>query len=397
MSIHEKIHQLLWDRRYVRIPDDICVPEIEYVLIKDMNIEDRNLYSFVRSKELELARKQGVQTEVEILAEARKAGLWTDQDELILEKADEHIAFLKAEQSKQKFLARKKSIELDIESTIKKKNISQTKRNDYFINSAEYYASEVAASTLIRRLIYTIDNNLLWPTDESFLNFKRDYIGFIIFITNEVLSEGLWPTDELREIARNPEWRLTWVLQKEDLPSIFNRTIGDLTLNQKLVIYWSRVYDSAFESTEPPSMEIINDDEKFDEWLANREISEKEKHNESRISTKDHQERMQVLDGEYSEICNCGAKAKNIGKGLGERMQHTNVCPYGTFKRYSYDEREKIAKQMYARNSDRVRTLLEQEQQAVIANGEIEEQHLRGTKTRHVLGMKTDVVSLNRK
>ena len=393
MSVQEKIQQLLWDKRYIRIPEDVCPSDLTYILIKDMTIEDRNLYTFVRSKELALARKQGVPTEAELLAEAKKVGLWTAEDDLVVAKADEHIEFLKSEQNRQKFLARKKSLQIDIDAALAKKLTTQSKKNDYFINSADYYANEIAASTLARRVAFNIDDEPLWPSDDSFLYFKQYHQAFVFFVINEVLSEGVMPIDEIREVAHHPEWRLTWTLQREYLPAIFNRNICDLNLNQKLLIYWSRVYDSAFESQEPPTTEVVNDDEKFDEWLANRELSAKEDDSTKRIDTKHHQEHMQILDGEYSEICNCGAKAKNVGKGLGERIRHTQVCPWGTFHRYTRAEREKIASRTYSRNTDRVRNLIDQEQQTIIDKGSIEEQKLRGKKTRHILGMKTDVVS----
>lgn len=397
MSVQEKIQQLLWNKRYVQIPAEYMQDGCEYIIVKDMTVEDRNLYSFVRRKELELARKQGVRTEAELLSEAKVVGLWNAEDDLVMAKADEHIAFLEGEQKKQKFLARKKSLQVQIDATLEKKRATQSKRHEYFINSAEYYASEVAANMLVRRVVFDINDKPLWSDDQSFLHSKTHYPHFLMFITNEVLSEGVMPIDEIREIARYPEWRLTWVLQRENLQVIFNRTVGDLTINQKLLIYWSRIYDSAFESAEPPSSDVINDDEKFDEWMSNRELSDKETGETKRLGAKDHNERMQVLDGEYSETCNCGAKTKNAGKGLGERTPHMMTCPWGTFRRYTQQEREQIARQTYSRNSDRVRTLIEKEQQTVVESGVIEEHHLRGTKTRHILGMKTDVVSMNKK
>jgi hypothetical protein len=397
MSAQEKLQQILWDRRYLQVPEEYAPPGVDYVLIKDMTIEDRNIYAFVRRKELELARKQGVKTESELLIDAKNIGLWNAEDDLVLAKADEHIEFLESEQKRQKFLARKKSLQVQIDSILEKKRLTQSKRNEYFINSAEYYASEVAACTLIRRVICNLDGTLFWPNDTSFLFSKQTNLAFIIYLTNEVLSEGILPIDEIREMARYPEWRLTWVLQRENLHTIFNRTVGDLTINQKLLIYWSRIYDSAFESAEPPSADVVNNDEQFDEWLANKELSQKDTSENKRLGAKDHNERMQLLDGEYSETCNCGAKAKNIGKGLGERTRHTQTCPWGTFRKYTQAEREQVARQTYARNTDRVRTLLDKEQQTIIEKGEIEEHRLRGTKTRHILGMKTDVVTTHKK
>jgi hypothetical protein len=396
MSVQEKIQKLLWNKRYVEIPEDYkAMVGLDYVLILDMTLEDRNLYAFMRKMELESARRLGVPSETDLLAEARKVGLWTEEDDFILAKADEHIEFLESELKRQKFLARKKSLQLQIEETQAKKAATLGKKNEYFLNSADYYSYEVASYELIRRVVRKLDGTKVWSDDSSFLHFKQYHLPVLIFLVHEVMSENLMEISEIREVARSPEWRLTWTLQRENLTNVFDRKIGDLTLSQKLLIYWSRVYDSAFEGTEPPAIDIVNDDEKFDEWLSNRDLNRSEK-SEVRASTKDHQERMQMLDGEYIEICNCGAKSKNVGKGLGERIMHTTTCPYGTFHRYTQDEREKIAKQTYSRNTDRVRTLIDQEQQSVIEKGIIEEHHLRGQKTRHIFGMKTDVVSTHK-
>lgn len=397
MSVQEKIHQILWDRRYVQVPEDVALPGFDYIVIRDMTVEDRNVYTFVRKMELEASRKAGVPTEVELLAQSRTMGLWTQEDDLVLSNADEHIQFLNDQKDKQKFLARKKSIQVDIDATIEKKRATTTKKSEIYLNSADYYANEAAAHVLIRRVAMKIDGTPIWTDDTTFLYFKQNHIAFLMFVINQVLSEGIMDIDEIREIARNPEWRLTWTLQRENLPGIFGRNVGDLSINHKLLVYWSRVYDSALESTEPPSIDIINDDEKFDDWLANRDLDRKEKHESKGAGHKEHQERIQMLTGEYSDACNCGAKDKNVGKGLGERMQHLTTCPYGTFRYYSQQEKEQIARKTYSRNSDRVRTILEQEQQAVIENGLVEEQHLRGKKTRHILGMPTDVTSTHRK
>lgn len=390
------MQQILWDKRYVEIPEEICPRGMDYILIKDMSIEDRNLYSFVRSKELAIARKQGVPTEAELMSEAKKAGLWSAEDDLIVEKAEEHIEFLESEKNRQKIASRKKAIQLDIDKFAEKRARVQEKRNEHYINSAEYYANEIAAATLIRRVVFRTDSTLLWPNETSFLHFKENHFAFVLFVANTVLSEGMMPVDEIREVARNPEWRLTWTLQRENLNGVFGRNVCDLNINQKLLIYWSRVYDSAFESTEPPSADIVNDDDKFDEWLVNKASVKQEESDHKRLGTKDHNERMQLLDGEYSESCNCGSKAKNVGKGLGERIPHANTCLYGTFRKYSQHEREQMAKQTYSRNSDRVRTLLDKEQESILKKGVVEEQHLRDKTTRHVFGMKTDVVSIKK-
>ena len=211
-----------------------------------------------------------------------------------------------------------------------------------------------------------------------------------------MMSEGAMETVEIREIARSTEWRLTWGLARENLPSIFGRNVGDFNINHKMLIYWSRVYDSAFETAEPPEQDVIDDDERFDDWLANRDLERKDNARNSRTAADHHQERGQILDGEYIEKCVCGAKAKNAGKGLGERLPHDDYCSYGIWRDFSAEEKEAHARRVYGRNSTTVRKILDVEQDKVLQRGHIEEQDLRGKKTRSLLGMSTNVTSVKK-
>ena len=285
-------------------------------------------------------------------------------------------------------------IKRQIKKAKERKRAVEFKRHELHINSAEYLAHEVASFSLAKRTVYDQDGDLLWDTDTDFIDFKEQYFPLLIFLVHAIMNEGVLDTDELREIARSPEWRLVWCLNRENLTGLFDCPIGDLTLNHKLLIYWSRVYDSALESPEPPDMEIINDDERFDDWLASRDLAIKEKTDKSPSGMQDHNEQMHVLDGTYIETCSCGAKERNVGvKGLGERERHQSDCLYGTYRQYTPEEKDKIARRIYGRNSNRVRKLLDKEQEVILKRGTVEDQYLRQNKTRQLLGMQTKVVS----
>jgi len=378
----------------VLFPQELEVPDgLEYVVLKDLSLDDRNYYLFIRDLEEAKARKEGVPTEGELMEKARAAGYWTKDDDDIQERADEHIAFLEAEfVARAKFKSRQNIIKLQLEDAHAKKEYVIRKRNELRQRSAEYLAHEIASFMMLRRVALRPNSELLLPDDYTYLHFKEEYIVFMFFLIQEMMSEGALDIVDIREMARSTEWRLTWSLSRENLPALFNRTIGDLNINHKMLIYWSRVYDSAFESTETPDDEVINDDMRFDEWLANRDLGRREDHSDSK--TAQCQEHGQVLDGEYVEKCVCGAKAYNHGKGLGERRIHADHCLYGTFQRYTQQEKEATARRVYGRNSKNIRKLIDTEQQRVLQKGEIEEQHLRGKKTRAMLGMPTKVIKI---
>src|SRR6185503_17947902 len=105
MSVQEKINRLLWDRRVVTFPIDMEVPDgFEYVLLKDLTLNDRNFYTTIRDIEENKARREGVPSEGELMVIARQSGYWGQVEDDIEAKADAHIAFLEAEfEAKKKF------------------------------------------------------------------------------------------------------------------------------------------------------------------------------------------------------------------------------------------------------------------------------------------------------
>jgi len=69
------------------------------------------------------------------------------------------------------------------------------------------------------------------------------------------------PTEgELREIARTEPWRSIWAAHQEPPKSEEHRTL----------ICLSQMYDHIYEASEPPSEEIIADDDALDGWLLKR-------------------------------------------------------------------------------------------------------------------------------
>jgi hypothetical protein len=398
MSVQERINRLLWDRRLIVLPKDMEVPEgLEYVVLHDLKLEDRNHYLFIRDLEEHKARDQGVPTEGEIMLKARESKYWTEDDDDVERRADDHIAFLKSEfKAKSKFKSRQNIIKLQIADAEAKKEYVANKRNNLKQQTAEYLAHQIASMALLRRVVYHQDGTPLIPDDSSFLYFKENFPMLLFYLIYEMMSEGVISITEIREVARSTEWRLTWVLCRENLYSIFDRSIGDLNLNHKMLIYWSRVYDSAFEGVDPPDEEVVNDDDLFDDWLASRDLELKDQKNSSKNNTDHHQEKGYILDGEYIERCTCGAKSINAGKGLGERIPHAVDCSYGVWRDFTPQEKEARARSIYGRNSKGIRQLLDAEQEQILKVGMVEEQDLRNKKSRSLLGMPTKVTSIKK-
>ena len=379
----------MWNRRIITIPGTIEKPDnLDHVILYDPNLDDRNMYLLICDIEEKRARDSGVSTEAELLQNARFGGYWGSIEEDIEAKAEGHLVFLQSEfEAKKKFRSRQNIIQLQIDDTIAKQTWVKHKRAEFRLFSAEYIAHEIAAFFMLRRLLRNMDNKLILADDDTFLYFKNNYHDFLYFCVQDMMQEGGINTQEIREIARSVEWRLIWTLSRENLSSIFNRPIGDLSLKHRLLIYWSRIYDSALESHEPPDMETINNDERFNDWLAHRDVGANKKTDDS-----GHKEQGQVVDGHYIENCTCGAKSQNQKRGLGEKLPHDNICLYGTWHQYTAEEKLSASQRIYGRNNANVRKFIDKEQENVSKKGLIEEQHLRGKKSRELLGFDSKVI-----
>lgn len=401
MSTEELIDEIIWDRRYVVPPDNLDSP-YETLLVKDPTIKDRNLYAFQKKRAFEKAIQEGVPTEEELLLSAKESDYWTQEDELIYKNADEDIQFLKSEKKRQKIKSRIRRYEEQIQAAEEKRKEVTAKRLELLTNSAEYYAHQASIYYLLKNSILDEDGDLLWPDEEAFLFDQDNYPILVVFLAKQILNGGIKDTAEYRKVARSPEWRIIWVSAKENLQSIFNRPISDLSMRQTLLIYWSRVYDSVYEDPDRPSQEIIDDDDRLDDWLANRDDrkSEEKKKSSKKLNhgkdIGDHQERIQVFDGEYIETCTCGA-LKERGIGLGESRRHDNSCPYGTWRSYSPEEKRELAERFYGRNNPKIRQTLNKEMEKVADRGITEEHKLRDQKTRLTYGYKPNIIPVNRR
>ena len=84
--------------------------------------------------------------------------------------------------------------------------------------------------------------------------------------------------DDFRDIARSEPWRSFWNANSD---FVFGTPVVDWTEEQKAVVLYSRMYDSAYKSSDPPSDLIVNDDDLFDGWMIEQkkeyERSKKEK------------------------------------------------------------------------------------------------------------------------
>lgn len=402
LSVQEMIDLICWDRRYVVVPDAIDAPERgRSVFLLDPTSADRIVAlqaKLLCEKECKL---QGVPTSDALFDKAKESGYWTEEDDRIRHDAEEHIQFLEKKMRDESLLTRKRNYEKQMVETVARMEETDTKHQSIHINTSEYLVRETELITMISRVTLDADGKRLWTNESEFLRMRVQYSEYLVYLMTELVNETDLSTAEYRSLARSGEWRLIWTLSFKHLSSLFDRPIQDLSMRQKLLIYWSRVYDSVYDDHEKPDADVIEDDDRLDEWLANRSTKQDEENADQKANKKignlsKYNERAQFMDGYHIEDCVCGA-IKNRGKGLGEGQRHDLECQWGTWRLYTDDEKDELSKRFYGRNTTQVRSLLNQEQNRIETDGQIDEQMLRGKRSRLLLGQASNIIPINRR
>lgn len=208
---------------------------------------------------LSSAIADGVFTDEQILGILAKEGLWSYQiDEEIKTKRNElddiKVSLYESRYRLQDYQYNKLKIKKRKEELMSLLN----EKHSFDYASAEGLASLYRLNYLIlcgarnsqyKPIKLTLDN-----IDGSELNYLKEcFIG-------ARLDEST-----IRELARTEPWRSYWAVA--DKSNVFDRPLMEWTDEQQSLVIWSKLYDSLRENTEPPTEDVVNDDDAFDGWL----------------------------------------------------------------------------------------------------------------------------------
>ncbi len=119
------------------------------------------------------------------------------------------------------------------------------------------YASMIKSQFLIFNTLYDENNNRVWK------NLDDIDVFLLEKISNKILSNTI-SASKIREISRTEPWRSYWNIKKT---KIFDGSVFNFTDEQRSLILYSKMYDSAYEHPECPTDEVIKDDDLFDGWM----------------------------------------------------------------------------------------------------------------------------------
>ena len=234
-------------------------------LEQDLELQEKTLGFYRRSQ------NDGFLTEEELLEQMKERGLWSQKDEDRIEGLQKDIDRLKVELFQNK---NKKKICDDIRVYLKagKKQLNEMlhKKHAYAENSCEGITQLEKVKAFVNMCCYEVKDGVeeLYDYDEV----PVDYIAKLYGM--QILGES-----SVREIARNEPWRSLWVMNDTKVFNLFaNNMEHQLTVDQRNLMVWSRMYDNVYESMECPTDDVIEDDDMLDGWfIVQRKKRDKDK------------------------------------------------------------------------------------------------------------------------
>ena len=211
------------------------------------------------------SRADDLMTEDEMVVWLREKDLWSDEKDQKIENIEKEIEKLKIEIFNARSNVKlREQIRLYIRAAEKASLNLKNEKNEYFANTCEGIALQDKAAEVFKRCCFTGGKPL--DFDEIDLHSLFHKYNSLVLVDTQT-----------RELARNEPWRSLFIL-KDELDLFANEKGRHLSLDQKGILIWSRMYENVQESMECPTDEVIEDDDMLDGWfLIQKKKAESEK------------------------------------------------------------------------------------------------------------------------
>lgn len=229
-------------------------------------LEDEYEINEVYRDAYERAMYDDFKTEDEMIEWMREKELWTQEDDDKIEGLKKDLERLKVEifNARNNETLREK-IRMYIRAGEKQLTKQSEKKNAFQMNTCEGVALLEKSIALLKRC--------------TFLN--GQLYNFESIQVDEVLSKyyaAVFSDAEIRELSRSEPWRSLWILNETNTFNLFNNGGRCLSIDQRNLLIWSKMYDNVQESLDCPSEDVIEDDDMLDGWfIVQRKKREKER------------------------------------------------------------------------------------------------------------------------
>ena len=248
----------------------------ESFIINEPTVKDKYIAETMYMKHLYDALENGILPEEEVIEELIGYGMWSEDEEKLLDVIPSQIEDIKVDLYKSYTNFRSSEIIRKALSK-KKEELSElvAKKNVYRKETAEGTADGMKLRYLITSNITKDSGEIAWPANKALEQDAglSDAI-MMTYLSKKITEEGI------RELSRTEPWRSIWSAGKAE-NALFGKAAINITDEQQKITAWSRVYDNIYESPECPPDEVVEDDDMLDGWLILQNKNRKQNRNRS--------------------------------------------------------------------------------------------------------------------
>jgi hypothetical protein len=221
----------------------------------------------------EEAKDFGLYTSEEILKIMSDDGLWTEDEEELLNKLSKNIENHKVAMFNSKFSSiNREIIRKRLRADEERLSSLGSKKNIYQHITCEGYAS-------FSKFLHFMEISARHPDKTLYKEEtgSASYIEILASYQDQMLEDGI-----IRELSKVDSWKQVWAVSRE-ANRWFDKESTNLTREQTSIVLWSKTYDSAHESPDCPSEQVLEDDDLFDGWMI-QQRREREKSTNSQMA-----------------------------------------------------------------------------------------------------------------
>lgn len=265
----EKLLRRVFSGRVLVQIDDQFIGK-DFVLFKHPNLGILQGGDFAYQEAVTKYIKSGAIPEKELLEEAIKRKIWSPLQETSIEAIAQYIVALQKQLDSQSTKYNSILID-DLKKKIHEAQIKlfdlRNKRLQITQYSIESMALIYRRDYIIRQITYIKVNNKYRKLFNSPLINHINIDAFITYLSELYYNDYVISLKDMRELARTSPWRVYYKAATTSGGQLFPNKIFNYTIEQTDLLYWSAIYDYAYENSERPIDAIIDNDDRFNEWL----------------------------------------------------------------------------------------------------------------------------------
>ena len=239
----------------------VCVDGLSFRLYSP-SIDDLYDANDVYEDAYAAAKELGGWGDEEALGLLAYKGFWTAKQEEELKLVEEDINKLKMGMFECAFDTPRLDMSRKYLATAKSKLAELTKlRHSYDYLTCHGIATIAKLKYVAGICLRTRDGGRVFQGD----GFWRESSGLLSQVMEAAAKHGV-DDSVVRDLARNEPWRLYWACKKTDTP-LFSLPVVNMSVEQRLLVFWSNIYDSVYESSDCPPDNVIKDDDILDGWF----------------------------------------------------------------------------------------------------------------------------------